>query len=902
MRFKFLFLSYFLLMSLTSFAENGDIFTSQTEEGIEMTFKILNEEDHTCQIGAGTTEPAISNEYTGRLTIPSSAEGYTVVAISNFAFLDCNGISQLILPESISTIANYAFLGVGLESSPCLIIVSADYDFGVDTSGSFFRWKGGIFRYPKTKAYVVETDSTMTFIYDNSYENLLSDSTLTIHMINENHSERTWSFLRDESDSINTYKVVFAPSFSQFHPNTTSSWFALDVDMETCNSAIKLEFEGMENLNTSEVTDMSRMFYGCMGATGFDFIHFDTSNVTDMSFMFGFCTTETNFTLNNFDTSKVVDMSGMFYGCINLSGLDLTGFNTSKVTSMSNLFAHCHSLQSLNVNHFDTSEVMTMNNMFAYCEILSEIDVSTFDTHNVTNMDAMFLKCKKLSEINIANFDISSVNTMKGMFAKCQSLSNLDLSMLDFSTVTSYDCPDIGHNMLWENTEEDDFLGFLSDCNSLTSLSIPLTINGLTEISCIGVGTESEPCMIYAPDEFDFGVDTNNHSFFWKGGYFTLDQTPGPNTVSITVETDLLMFGDRTNMDINLFNGDEVFNGFQFEIHLPDGISLAKKGDNYAYELSDRFSDSGMNITIKDYGKGNYRLIAFSLSNITILGSEGRLITLKLKADHELLSGEYTGSLCNIIFSHIDGYSTDVDNLEFVIPVSSYALGDVNHDGYINVTDIMLVVNRVLDNHSLNYHEENADMNHDGRIDVTDVMQIVNLILINEGAYSIHQAYSDPSGNFTLAETQDGYDLLLDSPERYTACQMRVLLGNGATLSGATMNGFTNSHQVLFHALGNGLYNIVAYSPENQAIDTSLAPLHLNIAGNKSGIIHISDIILTNSQFETFVMPDIHGDATCIMDASANQQIGNAYTLQGTKAPAKAKGIIIRDGHKTVSK
>ena len=46
---------------------------------------------------------------------------------------------------------------------------------------------------------------------------------------------------------------------------------------------------------------------------------------------------------------------------------------------------------------------------------------------------------------------------------------------------------------------------------------------------------------------------TNNHSFFWKGGYFTLDQTPGPNTVSITVETDLLMFGDRTNMDINLF-------------------------------------------------------------------------------------------------------------------------------------------------------------------------------------------------------------------------------------------------------------------------------------------------------------------------------------------------------------
>ena len=1190
MKFKFLFLICSLLMSMTSFAENGDIFTSQTEEGVEMTFKVLNEEDHSCQVGAGTTESAIANDYTGRLTIPSSAEGYTVVSISNFAFLDCNGISELVLPESITILANYAFLGVGSESSPCLITVPDGYDFGVDISGSFFRWKGGIFHvihkpyawlsaegktltflcdgkessregsvfklnedndrpewysmlssitevvfdpsfaevlplttkswfedmsqlqsitglsylntskvrkmnsmfkgcynlreldlsnfdtssttlmsnmfsncssltmldlsgfnfskvtsltrmfsdcenlseltfgntlttdslekanymfsncknlhvldlsdmvinegtstiemlsgcssldtlsispsmsnlnsdacigvgssekpcllyapeglevayldedmflwksgifhYPKSKAYVVETDSTLTFLYDNGYDSLLSDSTLTVHMLNEDLSERTWSFQCNESDSTKTYKVVFTPSFSQFHPNTTSSWFALDVDTKTCKSGIKLEFEGMENLNTSEVTDMSRMFYGCMGATGLDFSYFDTSNVTDMSYMFAYCTTETHFILSNFDTSNVTDLSGMFYcciglkaldlsnfntsevvdmsemfyGCTNLSGVDLTGFNTSKVTNMSNLFAHCHSLQSLNIIHFVTSEVMNMSNMFAYCENLSEIDVTAFDTHNVTNMDAMFLKCKKLSEINITNFDLSSVTTMNGMFAKCQSITSLELSMLDFSTVTTYDCPDVDQNMHWEDTEEDCYLGFLSNCSSLTSISIPITMNGLTDVSCIGVGTESAPCLIYAPDEFDFLVDTNGHSFFWKGGYFTIDHTPDPNAVTMSVETDLLMSGDRSNMNINLFNGDEVFNGFQFEIHLPDGISLAKKGDNYAYELSDRFSEKGMNVTIRDYGNGNYRLIAFSLSNITIQGNEGCIITLKLKADRELLSGEYLGSLSNIVLSHIDGYSTDVGTVEFVIPVSSYALGDVNHDGYVNVTDIMLVVNRILDNHSLNYHEENADMNHDGRIDVTDVMQIVNLILINDGAWSIHQAYSDPNGSITMTATQDGYDLLLDSSESYTACQMKVQMENGATLSGATVNGISNNHRVHIHSLGNGLYNIVAYSPENHPIGTTMAPLHLNVAGNKNGILSISDIILTNNQFDTFVMPDIHGVATCIVDASASQQAGNAYTLQGTKAPANAKGIIIRDGRKTVSR
>ena len=40
---------------------------------------------------------------------------------------------------------------------------------------------------------------------------------------------------------------------------------------------------GLEYLNTSNVTDMHKMFYGCSSLTTLDVRNFDTSNVTDMS-------------------------------------------------------------------------------------------------------------------------------------------------------------------------------------------------------------------------------------------------------------------------------------------------------------------------------------------------------------------------------------------------------------------------------------------------------------------------------------------------------------------------------------------------------------------------------------------------------------------------------------------
>ena len=67
-----------------------------------------------------------------------------------------------------------------------------------------------------------------------------------------------------------------------------------------------------------------------------------------------------------------------------------------------------------------------------------------------------------------------------------------------------------------------------------------------------------------------------------------------------------------------------------------------------------------------------------------------------------------------------------------IIPITlnvlenSAFLGDMNGDDVLNVSDIILLVNLVINN---GFYNEVADLNEDNLIDVIDVVQLVNLIL-----------------------------------------------------------------------------------------------------------------------------------------------------------------------------
>ena len=185
----------------------------------------------------------------------------------------------------------------------------------------------------------------------------------------------------------------------------------------------EVKIEGLENLDTSNVTNMKGMFRNCSGLTSLDVSEFDIRNVSDMSYMFYNCNKLTSLDVSKFDTSKVTDMSSMFSECRGLTSLDVSKFITSNVTNMREMFRNCSGLTSLDVSKFDTSNVTNMRDMFGWCSKLTSLDVSKFITSNVTNMEGMFRNCSGLTSLDVSKFDTSNVTDMSIMFYYCKRIN-----------------------------------------------------------------------------------------------------------------------------------------------------------------------------------------------------------------------------------------------------------------------------------------------------------------------------------------------------------------------------------------------------------------------------------------------------------------------------------------------
>ena len=131
--------------------------------------------------------------------------------------------------------------------------------------------------------------------------------------------------------------------------------------------------QDLENLDTSQVTDMSEMFYSFRGLTSLNLSNWDTSQVTNMSEMFEDCVDLTSLDLSNWNTSKVTNMYSMFRDSLHLISLNLSNWDTSQVTNMYKMFSNCNYLTSLNLSHWDTSKVTNMSEMFRNCVCVNHL-------------------------------------------------------------------------------------------------------------------------------------------------------------------------------------------------------------------------------------------------------------------------------------------------------------------------------------------------------------------------------------------------------------------------------------------------------------------------------------------------------------------------------------------------
>ncbi|MCR4915066.1 MAG: leucine-rich repeat protein [Prevotella sp.] len=99
-----------------------DDMVSMSPENIVIHFRVISEEDKTCEVYRGENTAAIDGYNTAhegavyvQVTVPASVQGYTVTRIGQHAFYGCTQMTGINLPSTIKEIGYQAFYGAGLR-------------------------------------------------------------------------------------------------------------------------------------------------------------------------------------------------------------------------------------------------------------------------------------------------------------------------------------------------------------------------------------------------------------------------------------------------------------------------------------------------------------------------------------------------------------------------------------------------------------------------------------------------------------------------------------------------------------------------------------------------------------------------------------------------------------------
>ena len=361
-------------------------------------------------------------------------------------------------------------------------------------------------------------------------------------------------------------KVVFDASFANARPTSCYYWF--------CDCSKLTDIEGIENLNTENVTNMNSLFDRCSALTLLDLTNFNTAKVSDMSYMFMGCSALTTiFVSDKFVTNQVTSSDNMFHMCINLIGAieydgsksdhNYANYENGYFTPEGGFYAYAEfdegtkkltfrrglskpegaydlnegrilpDWNNLRTNVkkvvFDASFASARpTNCYGWFKDFTNLTTiegfEYLNTENVTNMTGVFNGCSALTSLDLTNFNTAKVTDMKLLFANCSALESLDLSMFNTENVTSMPSMFNGATNLKTlnvsnfNTEKVNNMGHMfANCPNLTSLDLSsFNTKGVEYVDNIFKNC-SNLTTIYASENFAFGSGLKNGADMFLG-------------------------------------------------------------------------------------------------------------------------------------------------------------------------------------------------------------------------------------------------------------------------------------------------------------------------------------------------------------------------------------------------
>ena len=208
--------------------------------------------------------------------------------------------------------------------------------------------------------------------------------------LNENSQDFIGIDYNDDDDLIIDHKTVEDVLIT---PKTTDELYKLIADRLKKNP----ENPYLLDIDTSYITDMRALFSPFIIGGELKGNHYIFRNEYKLDPY-----NIKNIDIHTWDTSNVTDMSFMFYECKKLESINLSGIDTSNVRSMANMFDSCETIKNINLSKLNMSNVRNFSRMFNRCLSLENIDISGCNTKNIRDVANMFNNCKNIKNIKLS--------------------------------------------------------------------------------------------------------------------------------------------------------------------------------------------------------------------------------------------------------------------------------------------------------------------------------------------------------------------------------------------------------------------------------------------------------------------------------------------------------------------
>ena len=397
--------------------------------------------------------------------------------------------------------------------------------------------------------------------------------------------------------------------------------------------------------------------------------------------------------------------------------------------------------------------------------------------------------------------------------------------------------------------------------------------------------------------------------------------------------------GTSFTLPIEMDNANDI-TGFQCDIYLPEGTTLATIEDEYDINLSSRGTSSHV-IMSSLQEDGSIRIISYSSKSEAFKENEGTLFTMNLNQGFNYNGGEV--SVKNIIISTTSG--TGYTCPDFSFKLDGYTNGDANNDGTVNVIDVVNTANYILGNMLSNFVFQAADITGDGEVNIVDIVNLTNLILngsttnstaslqnlavrrVLQGETEANRIYID---DFSIAAGEElEIAIKMDNEVAFTAFEFNIFIPEGLSVyqeDGEYIFDLsdrkTRSHTISSALQEDGSIKVMSYSTSSKNFSGNSGDMvYFTIVAdaNYSGMsqIEIKDIILSTNGSETETGDAVgyypSDEVTVVTDKNDPQSgVDNAwsennlpveyYNLQGLRVDSNnlTHGIYIkRQGGKT---